>query len=102
MVCVIVKTAAVIVVCDLDGIYSSVYPVLLNGCNITSTCTWINRNCKHSMIGQHWAIYCLFVGLLMGTKIGIQAELVSIHLNVIAGDISRLKDENNKDFDYKK
>jgi hypothetical protein len=36
----------------------------------------------------------LFVGLLMGTKIGIQAEWISTHLNVIADDISRLKNEN--------
>ena len=38
----------------------------------------------------------------MGTKIGIQAEWISTHLNVIADDISRLKDENNGDFDYAK
>ena len=72
MVCVIVNMAAAIFVCDHDGIDLSSYPVLLNWCDNTTACTWINRNCKHSMIGQQ--LGRLFVGLLMGTKIGIQAE----------------------------
>ena len=37
----------------------------------------------------------------MGTKLGIQAELISTHLDFIADDISRLKQEDkNGDFDY--
>ena len=43
----------------------------------------------------------LFVRLLMGIKIGIQAEWILTHLNFIAGDILRLKKENaDGDFDY--
>ena len=52
------------------------------------------------MIGQR--VGYLVVGLLIGSKIGIRAELISNHLNVIADDISRLKDENNGDFHYAK
>ena len=37
----------------------------------------------------------------MGTKIGVQAEWISTHLNFIADDISRLKKSNeNGDYDY--
>ena len=37
----------------------------------------------------------------MGTKIGVQAEWLSTHLNFIADDISRLKKSNeNGDYDY--
>ena len=74
--------------------------MLLNWCDNTAACTWINRNCKHSVIGQR--LGRLVVGLLMSTKIGIQAEWVSTHLNVIADNISRLKDGNNGDFDCEK
>ena len=42
---------------------------------------------------------CLFVGLLMNTDLGIQADWLSAHLNTIAGDISCLSDENG-DYDY--
>ena len=52
------------------------------------------------MIGRR--LSRLFVGLLMGTKIGIQAEFISTHLNAIADDISRWKDEHDGDFDYAK
>ena len=39
---------------------------------------------------------------MMGANIGIQAEWISTHLNGIVDDISRLKTENNGDFDYAK
>ena len=100
MVCVIVNVAAAIFGCDHDGIDLSSYPVLLNWCNNTAACMWINRNCKHKVVGRQ--LGRLFVGLLMGTKIGIQAEWISTHLNVISDDISRMKDENNGDFDCAK
>lgn len=98
MVCAIVNVAAAIFFCDNDCIALSSYLVLLNWCDNTTACTWINRNCKHSMIGQQ--LSCLFVGLLMGKNIGIQAEWISTNLNVIANDISRFKDKNDEDFDY--
>ena len=44
----------------------------------------------------------LFVGVLIDTKIWIQAEWISTHLNVIADNVSKLKDENDGDFSYAK
>ena len=44
----------------------------------------------------------LFVELLKGTQIGVQAGWISTYVNFIASDISRLKKENaGGDFDYK-
>jgi hypothetical protein len=64
-----------------------------------SSTTWVNKNCKYSLIGRRLARF--FVGLLMGTNIAIQAEWLSTHENFIADDISRLKDKNgNGEFDY--
>ena len=99
MVCIIVNMAAAIFVCDHDNIDSDAFPVLLNWCDNTATCTWVNNNFKHSMIGRR--LGRLFVGLLMSTKIGVQAEWISTHLNFIADNISRLKKESvDGDFNY--
>jgi len=98
-VCVIINMAAVIFVCDADGIDLSDYPVLLNWCDNQSACCWVNHKCKYSLIGRRLAR--LFVGMLMGTKIGVQAEWISTHLNFIADDISHLQKESvDGNFDY--
>ena len=98
--CVIINMAAVIFICNHDGIDLSAFPVLLNWCDNTAACCWVNHKCKYSLIGQRLGQF--FVRLLMGTNIGIQAEWISTHLNFIADDISRLKIENESyDFDYK-
>ena len=67
MVCVIVNFAAVIHICWLDNINIDAYPVLMNGCDNTAACSWISHKFKTSLLGR--AMGCLFVGLLMGTKI---------------------------------
>ena len=100
MICVIVNMAAAISTCAHDDNDLGSCTVLLNWCKNTATCTWVNKKCKHNIIGQQ--VGCLCIGLLMGTNIDIQAEWISTHLNVIADDISRLKDENDGDFDYAK
>jgi len=98
-VCVIINMAAVIFVCDADGIALSDYPVLLNWCDNQSACCWVNHKCKYSLIGRRLAR--LFVGMLMGTKIGVQAEWISTHLNFIADDISRIQKESvDGNFNY--
>ena len=56
MVCVVVNMPAAIFVCDRDGIYLSSY----NWCDNAAACTWININCKHSMLGR-W-LCCVCVG----------------------------------------
>ena len=97
MVCVIVNFAAAIHCCHVDGVDLSNYPGLLNWCDNTSACAWINCRCKTSLLGRKLAL--LFLGLLMGTDLGIQAEWLPTALNVIADDISRLTDERGY-YDY--
>ena len=48
------------------------------------------------------AIGACVCGLVDGHKDWIQAEWNSTHLNVIADNISRLKNKNDRDFDYTK
>ena len=99
MVCVIVNMAAAIFVCDHDDIDLATCPMLLNYCDNTAACTWVNDNCKHSLIGRR--LGRIFVGLIMGTKIGIQCEWILTYLNYIADDISRLKElDEHGEFDY--
>ena len=92
MVCVIINFAAAIYICNLDGMDFSTHPVLLNWCDNTSACLWVNYKCQNSLIGR--AFGPSFIGLLMVTKLGIQAEWLPTHLYVIADDISCLEDED--------
>ena len=77
MVCVILNLAENIFVCDHDEVDLSLFPVFLNLCDNMSSTTWVNKNCKYSLIGRRLARF--FVGLLMGTNIAIQAEWLSTH-----------------------
>ena len=91
-VVVVVNFAAVIYTCHFDGIdITTIVPVLLNWCDNTSACSWINKRCKTSAIGR--ALGRLFMGMLMGTTIGIHAEWLSTTANKLADEISRLKKE---------
>ena len=49
------------------------------------------------MIGR--ALGRIFLGLLMSTKLGIQAKWLETELNKLADDISRLKDDDHN-YDY--
>ena len=98
MACVILNLAASIVACCEDNIDLTSFPVLLNWCDNTSACSWINYKCKHSLIGRRLAR--LFIGLLMGTPIGIQAEWLSTHVNTVADDISRIRQQEGGSIDY--
>ena len=69
----------------------------MNGCDNTSACSWVNHKCKTSLTGRKLGL--LFVGLLLGTPIGIQAEWLDTHSNFVADSISRLYDENSE-YDY--
>ena len=97
MVCVIINFAGVIYFCELDGVDMSTHPLLNNWCDNKSACAWVNTHCKHSLIGRE--LGKLFVGLLMGTQLGIQAEWLPSKLNKIADDISRLSDDDGE-YDY--
>jgi len=97
MVCVIVNLASAIFICDHDGLDLATYPVLLNFCDNTAACAWVNDRCKHSLIGRR--LGRLFIALLMSTRIGIQAEWIATLDNFIADDISRLRKASG-DSDY--
>lgn len=93
MVCVIINLAATIYTCWHDKLDLAHHPVVLNWCDNTSATCWINRRCKESLIGR--ALGRLFCGMLMSTKIGIQARWLSSETNGVADDISRLKKESD-------
>jgi hypothetical protein len=97
MACVVINFAAAIYACFVDGISLDAFPLLANDCDNTSACSWINFGCKTSLCGR--ALGRLFVGLLMGTKLGIQAEWISTTMNKIADEISRLHGVDGE-YDY--
>jgi len=89
MVCVIVNYTAAIYVGWHDGIDLGHLPAILNWCDNTSACRWINTRCKESLIGR--ALGCFFCGMIVGTALGLDADYISMHANEVADDISRLK-----------
>lgn len=97
MACVILNFAAAIVACFVDGISLDAFPMLANDCDNTSACSWVNVNCKTSMAGR--ALGRIFVGMLMSTKLGIQANWISTHMNKIADEISRVHGKDGE-YDY--
>ena len=95
---VIINYAAAICACHVDGIDLATFPVLLNFCDNTSACSWINQKCRDSIIGRR--LGRLFAGLLMGSRIGIQCEWLPTYENDIADKISGLKKLAMGNFDY--
>jgi hypothetical protein len=100
MACVIVNYAAAIYVCWHDKIDLGHFPVILNWCDNTSACKWINTRCKESLIGR--ALGRFFCGMIMGTSLSLDADYISTHENVIADDISRLKRSADGQYDHSK
>jgi len=73
------------------------HPVLLNWCDNKAATYWVNRHCKLSMISRN--LGRIYIGLLMGTKLSIQAECLSACLNIFADDVSCLEDKDGN-YDY--
>mmetsp|Transcript_38437 Transcript_38437/g.92017 ORF Transcript_38437/g.92017 Transcript_38437/m.92017 type:complete len:864 (+) Transcript_38437:1-2592(+) len=96
-VVVIVNYAAALCACHVDGVNVSACPVLLNYCDNTSACSWINKKCRDSLLGRR--LGRVFAGLMWGREIGVQCEWLSTHDNEIADRISRVKHESGA-FDY--
>jgi hypothetical protein len=75
------------------------HPVLLNYCDNIAACAWINYKCKESLIGRRLAM--IYIGLILNSNLGVQAEWISTTQNFIADDISRLiKNSSDKRFDF--
>ena len=81
----------------VDGLSLADYSVLLNLCDNTSACSLINKRCCDSLIGRR--LGRLFAGLLLKNGLGIQAEWLSTHANVIADEVSRIKKQDGT-YDY--
>lgn len=96
-VVIIINLAAAIVVCATDGLDTSYIPILLNYCDNTSACSWVTKRCRGGLIGR--ALGRLFMGLLLSTDIGIQAEWLSTTDNKLADLISRFTGQNI-DYDF--
>ena len=61
---------------------------------------WINTHCKESLIER--ALGRFFCGMIMGTALGLDADYISTHENVVADDISRLKRPSDGQYDHSK
>ena len=96
-VVVIINLAGTIVACHEDGIDLSWLPILLNWCDNTAACSWINKKCGGGLIAR--ALGRLFIGLLMSTKISINAKWLSTYSNRIADEISRVK-KTGAEYDF--
>lgn len=96
-VVIIINLAGAIYTCHVDGIDLSCLPMLLNWCDNTSACSWVNKKCRTSLVGR--ALGRFFIGLLLGTDIGVQAEWLSTTANVVADAISRLK-RTGRDYNF--
>ncbi len=100
MTCVIVNYAAAIYACYHDGIDPSHFPTVLNLCNNTSACSWINTRCKESLIGCTLGRF--FCGMIMGSALGLDADYILTHANMVANNILRLRRSSNGQYDHSK
>ena len=70
------------------------FPVLLNWVENTSAVRWTNHACKKSEAGK--ALGRLFCAMLIDSPLGVNAKWLSTDLNVIADDISRVKQDSHE------
>jgi hypothetical protein len=94
-VTIIINYCATIVKFANCKINDDPYPVVLCVTDNTSALNWTLHTSKKSIIGR--ALARFFCGLLIGSRIGINAKWISTIENVIADKISRLKENFNSD-----
>ena len=75
-----------------DSITDDPYPVVLCVTNNISAKNWTIHTSKKSIIGR--ALARFFCGLLIGSRVSINAKWISTLHNKIADDVSRLKATN--------
>jgi hypothetical protein len=100
MACVIINYAAAIHACWCDKNDLGHFPTVLNWCDNTSSCSWINTHCKESLIS--YALGCFFCGMIMGSALGLDADNILMHANVVADNISHLKHSSDGQYDHSK
>ena len=94
-VTIIINYCATIVKFANCKINDDPYPVVLCVTDNTSALNWTLHTSKKSIIGR--ALARFFCGLLIGSRIGINAKWISTIENIIADKISRLKENINSD-----
>lgn len=96
---VILNYCAALHVISSSGILSDdPHPVVLCKTDNTSALNWVNHRSKGSPLGR--ALGRLFVGLIMDSPLGINAEWINTNDNEIADEISRLKKDSDKEFSF--
>ncbi len=95
IVCIIVNYAEVIYACWHDGKNLNHFR-----CDNTSACSWINTCCKESLIGH--ALGRFFCGMIMGSALGLDADYILMHANVVPDGILRLKRLSDGEYDHSK
>jgi len=88
-VTIIVNYCAAIVAFATQDITEDPYPIVLCVTDNTSALNWTLHTSKKSIIGR--ALARFFCGLLINSRIGINAKWISTVENTIADKISRLK-----------
>jgi hypothetical protein len=104
---VILNYCAALTVIEQTGFTDDPFPVILAWCDNVSAVRWITHACMTSEIGRELGRF--FCGLLMNSRLGINAKWLSTHENFIADEISRLKklqllenpSSNHPSVDYK-
>ncbi len=91
-VTIIVNYCATLVAFATQEVNDDSYPLVLCMTDKTSALNWTLHTSKKSVIGQ--ALARFFCGLLINSRIGINAKWISTIKNVIADKISRLKRTN--------
>ena len=94
-VTIIINYCATIVKFANCKINDDPYPVVLCVTDNTSALNWTLHTSKKSIIGR--ALARFFCGLLIGSRIGVNAKWISTIENTIADKISRLKENINSD-----
>ena len=94
-VTIIINYCATIVKFANCKVNNDPYPVVLCVTDNTSALNWTLHTSKKSIIGR--ALARFFCGLLIGSRIGINAKWISTIKNIIADKISRLKENINSD-----
>ena len=89
---IIMNYCAAIVAFATKEVTNDPYPIVLCVTDNTSALNWTLHTSKKSVIGR--ALARFFCGLLINSRIGINAKWISTVKNVIADKISRLKCTN--------
>ena len=91
-VTIIINYCAALTAFHEDHITDDPYPVVLCVTDNISAKNWTIHTSKKSIIGR--ALARFFCGLLIGSRVGINAKWISTLHNKIADDVSRLKATN--------